>query len=100
MTNDIEQKKQEALQDAIARKITVQGSLCAIIPCILYAALSLFTFHMLTTGRMGHPLFWEIGLLVVQIIASIIIFYCLYLIARDVARQSIKPLQEALARER
>lgn len=99
MTNDIEQKKQEDLQDAIARKIIVQGGLCATIPCILYAALSLFTFHLLTTGRIDHPLFWEIGLVVVQVIASVIIFYCLYLIARDVARQSIKPLQEALARE-
>ena len=99
MTNDIEQKKQEDLQDAIARKIIVQGGLCATIPYILYAALSLFTFHLLTTGRIDHPLFWEIGLVVAQVIAAVIIFYCLYLIARDVARQSIKPLQEALARE-
>lgn len=57
MTNDIEQKKQEDLQDAIARKIIVQGGLCATIPCILYAALSLFTFHLLTTGRIDHPCF-------------------------------------------
>ena len=100
MTNDIDQKKQEALQNTIARKIIVQGGLCAVIPCIVYAAWSLFTFHMLTTGRIVHPLLWEIGLVVVQIIVSVVIFYCLYLIARDVARQSIKPLQEALARER
>ena len=99
MTNDIDQKKQEALQDAIARKIIVQGGSCAIIPCIVYAAWSLYTFHLLATGRMEHPLFWKIGLVVVQIIVSVVIFYCLYLIARDVARQSIKPLQEALARE-
>ena len=100
MTNDIDQKKQEALQNTIARKIIVQGGLCAVIPCIVYAAWSLFTFHMLTTGRIVHPLLWKIGLVVVQIIVSVVIFYCLYLIARDVARQSIKPLQEALARER
>ena len=100
MTNDIDQKKQEALQNTIARKIIVQDGLCAVIPCIVYAAWSLFTFHMLTTGRIIHPLLWKIGLVVVQIIVSVVIFYCLYLIARDVARQSIKPLQEALARER
>ena len=100
MTNDLDQKKQEALQDAIARKIIVQGGLCAIIPCVLSLGLCLYVFHLLATGWIEHPTTWLIGLLAMQILFSIVIFACLYFIARDVALQSIKPLQEALTRER
>lgn len=31
MTNDIEKRKQEALQDAIARKIIIHGCICSVI---------------------------------------------------------------------
>jgi signal transduction histidine kinase len=100
MTNDIDKKKQEDLQDSIARKIIIQGSLCALIPCALSMGLCLCAFHLLAVGQIQHPTAWMIGLLTVQIVFSVIIFVCLFFIARDVARQSIRPLQESLARER
>lgn len=100
MTNDIDKKKQEKLQDAIARKIIFQGSLCAIIPCALAISVCLYAFHLLATGRTLHPTAWMIGMAMVLIVVSVFIFTCLYFIARDVARQSLKPLQESLSRER
>ncbi len=100
MTNDIDTKKQEALQDAIARKIIIQGCLCSLMPCAISIGLCLYAFHLLAIGWIQHPTAWMIGLLAMQIFFCTIIFACLYFIARDVARQSISPLREALARER
>lgn len=100
MTNDIEKKKQEELQDSIARKITIQGSLCALIPCFISMGICFYAFHLLALGRIQHPTTWMIGILMIQAVFSVLIFVCLFFIARDVARQSIRPLQESLARER
>ena len=100
MTNDIDTKKQEALQDAIARKIIIQGCLCSLIPCVISIGLCLYAFHLLATGWIQHPTRWMIGLMAMQIFVCFLIFTCLYFVARDVAKQSIKPLQDALSRER
>lgn len=100
MTNDIDTKKQEALQDAIARKIIIQGCLCSLIPCSVSIGLCLYAFHLLATGWIQHPTRWMIGLMAMQIFVCFLIFTCLYFVARDVAKQSIKPLQDALSRER
>lgn len=100
MPNDIDKKKQEALQDAIARKIIIHGSMCAIIPCTLAVGICLYAFHLLATGCIHNLTAWMIGLAMVLIMVSVFIFICLYFIARDVARQSLKPLQESLSRER
>ena len=100
MTNDIDKKEQEHLQDDIARKIIVQGGLCALIPCSITMGINLYAFHLLALGRIQHPITWMIGILMIQAVFSVLIFVCLYFIARDVARQSIRPLQESLARER
>lgn len=100
MTNDIDTKKQEALQDAIARKIIIQGCLCSLIPCVISIGLCLYAFHLLATGWIQHPTRWMIGLVTMQIFVCFLIFTCLYFVARDVAKHSIKPLQDALSRER
>ena len=100
MTTDIDKKRQETLQDSIARKIIVHGGLCALIPCACYMMLCLYAFHLISQDRFSHATLWMIALVVAQVIFSVLIFVCLYFIARDVARQSIEPLQDALARER
>ena len=69
-------------------------------PCVISIGLCLNAFHLLATGGIQHPTRWMIGLVAMQIFVCFLIFTCLYFVARDVAKHSIKPLQDALSRER
>ncbi len=94
--------RNKKLQEEIARKIIVQAGICAMIPCVLLIGVFAFMYFEAAKTEVDMAFFQSslLYILLATFVLCGVLFFCIYLIARNVAKDSIRPLQEALEREK